>query len=88
MNWEVGVIDIVFILVAGGIAWLMIRKGELRELADTRGKRIDDLTAEVAALTAKVASIEGQMEAIQRIKAEEIAIEVARLLGDTFRGVT
>ncbi len=53
---------------------------ETRELADTRGQRIDDLEDEVTRLGRKVDHLEGALEAYQRIKADEIAVEVARLL--------
>ncbi len=63
--------------------WSKVRREshmETRELADTRGDRIDDLEDEVRELKGKVEHLEGAMEAIQRLKASEIAVEVARLL--------
>ena len=73
------------ILGVAGIAYLVsvVRKDsqrETQELANTRGKRIDDLEKEVRRLRDKVENLQGALEAYQRIKAEEIAVEVARLL--------
>ena len=53
---------------------------ETKELAETRGKRIHDLEVDVRRLAGQVAHLEGALEAYQRIKAQEIAVEVARLL--------
>ncbi len=81
------VLEIVVFAILGlsGAAYLfsILRKeshAETRELADTRGKRIDDLEEQVARLRDKVENLQGALEAYQRIKAEEIAVEVARLL--------
>ena len=70
--------------------WSSIRKvrhGEVVELMETRGQHIADLESEVSALQKKVAILEqhvAQLEqaaaAYQSIKANEIAVEVARLL--------
>lgn len=73
------------ILGIAGSAYLVsvVRKEshkETRELAETRGDRIGDLEQEVARLGRKVDHLTGALEAYQRIKAEEIAVEVARLL--------
>jgi hypothetical protein len=73
------------ILGAAGVAYLLsiIRKDshqETKELAETRGDRIGDLEQEVVRLGRKVDHLEGALEAYQRIKADEIAVEVARLL--------
>lgn len=58
------------------------RHSELEQLVDTRGERIKDLESQIVRLEHRLALIEGQMAAIQAIKAEEIATEVARLLKD------
>lgn len=58
------------------------RHSELEQLADTRGERIKDLEAQLLRVETRLAQLEGQMHAIQAIKAEEIAMEVARLLED------
>lgn len=78
-------IAVFVILGVVGMAYLgsLIRKDshrETRELAHTRGDRIGDLEKEVARLGRKVDHLTGVLEAYQRIKAEEIAVEVARLL--------
>lgn len=78
-------IAVFIILGISGLAYLvsLILKDsyqEARELAETRGKRVDDLEEEVARLHEKVDNLQGALEAYQRIKAEEIAVEVARLL--------
>lgn len=67
------------------------RHDELEALASTRGDRIADLQQELAAIKAayqteiselkgQVRELRGQMDAVQVIKAQEIALEVARLL--------
>lgn len=77
---------VVFVILgASGLVYLVstIRRDshrETRELADTRGDRIGDLEQEVIRLGRKVDRLTGTIEAYQRIKAEEIAVEVARLL--------
>lgn len=63
--------------------WAQVRRQSHREalsLAETRGARIDDLEDQVGRLREKVEHLQGSLEAYQRIKAEEIAVEVARLL--------
>ncbi len=68
-------------------AWRRTTENELRSLVDARGKVIEDLRAEIheqrlqiEALSDRVSELQGQMEAVQRIKAQEIAVEVARFL--------
>lgn len=53
---------------------------ETHQLAETRGERIVDLEAEVHRLSDRLSKVEGQMNALQALKAQEIASEVARLL--------
>jgi hypothetical protein len=53
---------------------------ELLELATTRGQRIEDLESELRRVTERLSRIEGQFAALQGLKAQEIAVEVARLL--------
>ena len=83
-------------LIAGGVGWVQLRSQttrghteELEDLAKTRGHRIHDLESsnkrletQVANLASKVENLQGQMEALQRIKANEIALEVVRLLDE------
>jgi len=78
-------IAVFVILGVAGLAYLfsLTRRDshrETRNLADTRGERIDDLEEVVERLKTKVAKLEDQYAAYQSIKHEEIAIEVARLL--------
>lgn len=58
------------------------RQGELAGLVEARGERIGDLEAQVGRLETRLAQLEGQFQALQALKAEEIALEVSRLLGD------
>jgi uncharacterized protein YlxW (UPF0749 family) len=77
---------VVFVILGvAGVAylWSVVRREshqETRELALTRGDRIDDLEEEVERLKGKVAKLEDYLAAYQSIKHEEIAVEVARLL--------
>lgn len=78
-------IILILVAIAGGFVYLRSSLAkqshdELSELAETRGNTIDDLRDELHSLQRKVASLEGQMAAIQAIKAREIATEVARIL--------
>ena len=64
-----------------------VKQTEVTELMETRGKHIADLESEVATLQEKVAALqecviqlEQAAKAYQGIKADEIAVEVARLL--------
>lgn len=68
-------------------AWKRTTETELRNLVEARGQVIEDLRAEIheqrkeiERLSEKVAEMHGQIEALQRIKSQEIAVEVARLL--------
>lgn len=81
------VLQIVVFVVLGvaGLSYLasLVRRDshrETRDLADTRGQRIDDLEEEVDRLKVKMAKLEDYLAAYQSIKHEEIATEVARLL--------
>jgi TolA-binding protein len=56
------------------------RHEELEKLAETRGNRIEDLEKKVDEQNRRIAALEGQMQAIQSIKAQEIAVEVVRLM--------
>lgn len=83
-------------VMAGGVAWVRWKSqtasentDELSDLAKTRGHRIVDLEKAnarletlVHKLESRVENLQGQMEAIQRIKANEIALEVVRLLDE------
>lgn len=72
-------------------AWLYMRSQSVRtnieetsRLAQTRGERIEDLQAEVSRLETRLSHLEGQMEAVQRLKSQEIAMEVSQMLHDQF----
>ena len=76
---------VLVVLGVAGLAYLWssvrkVRHGEVVELAETRGSRIEDLEAEVNRLKEKVGQLEQTVAAYQGIKADEIAVEVARLL--------
>jgi len=78
-------IAVFVILGLAGVAYLvsLVRRDshrETRDLAETRGERIDDLEDVVAALTERVTVLEAQIEAVESIKAKEIAVQVATLL--------
>ena len=74
-----------FIIVAAAAVWLRStlvkqRHEELEALAETRGERIKDQDARIRELELKVEKLAGQIEAIQKIKATEIADEVVSKL--------
>lgn len=78
------VVTLVIVGVAGS-AYLvsLVRRDshrETKDLATTRGERIDDLEDHVVALTERVSILEAQIEAVESIKAKEIAVQVATLL--------
>lgn len=99
MEWlQFGIVLATFAaVVAGGVFYVRsevakAKASELKQLADTRGLRIEDLEKKMARVEAAwaadskqfkadIARLQGQIEAYQSIKAEEIAVEVARLLG-------
>lgn len=58
------------------------RHEELQGLADTRGKRIEDLEHEIRQLTQKLSQLEGRVAALQGLKATEIADEVVSRLSE------
>ena len=76
----------VFVIVGvAGLAYLvsLVRRDshrETKDLANTRGERIDDLEDLVESLTGRVTVLEAQIEAVESIKAKEIAVQVATLL--------
>ncbi len=77
---------IVFIILGiAGAAYLVsfVRRDshqETRHLAETRGKRIDDLEEALARLKVEMADLRAAFQAYKDLKHEEIAVEVARLL--------
>ena len=82
-------ITVVGFVALGATGYFYIRSAvarteqtELAALAETRGERIADLEAHIQRLETRLAQLEGQMSALQALKAQEIAVEVARLLGD------
>jgi hypothetical protein len=89
MTWQLALNIVGFVALAvGGYAYLRshtvkLNVTETQKLATTRGERIVDLEAEVHRLSERLARVEGQMEAIQRLKAQEIAVEVVALLRKT-----
>lgn len=73
------------VIVAAAAVWLKSalvkqRHQELEELANTRGERVEDLEARLAELKIEVEQLKGQMNAIQALKATEIATEVVTQL--------
>jgi len=56
------------------------RHEELEQLADTRGERIKDQEVRILELEKAVAEMRGQMQAIQALKATEIADQVVAQL--------
>jgi hypothetical protein len=86
MDWQIA-LNVVGFVGLGLIGYFWLRSGtvkqnvaETQQLAITRGERIVDLEAEVHRLAERLSRVEGQMEAIQRLKAQEIAVEVVALL--------
>ena len=86
MDWQLTINVVGFIALAVG-AGLYVKSNtakqnteETHQLAETRGKRIVDLEAEIHRLSDRLSKVEGQMQALQALKAQEIASEVARLL--------
>ena len=73
-------------LVVGISAVRKQRTEELAGLVETRGKHITDLENKVSKLTADLEQVKGQLEAYQAIKAQEIALEVARMLAPMLQG--
>lgn len=75
-----------FVVTVGAAAiWLKSalvkqRHQELEELADTRGKRIEDLETKLGELRSEMEGLKGQMALLREFKAEEIAEAVASKL--------
>lgn len=76
---SLGVIAVAIVYVRSQI--IKVQKTELAELAKTRGDHINDLERHIEDLEKRLSNMEGQMAALQALKAQEIAVEVARLLG-------
>jgi phage shock protein A len=71
--------------VAAAAIWLRSalvkqRHEELEQLADTRGKRVEDLEDKVGELRGEMENLKGQMQALRDLKAMEIAREVVAQL--------
>ncbi len=93
--WEIGrdVVAAVALLAAGGGGIYVVRKrgkavadgvvsDEWKELAQVRGQAIDDMEKRIGELDSRIAHLEGAYDALQGMKATEIADEVvARLQG-------
>ena len=84
-----GVFDLASMVAAVFTAWFWARQtlhrqrvAELESLADTRGRRVADLEREISELRERVSALEGTIAGLQSLKAREIALEVARLLGE------
>ncbi len=78
-------IAVFVILGIAGVAYLvsLVRRDshrETKELAETRGKRIDDLEEDLARLKVEMADLRAAFETYKDLKHKEIAVEVARLL--------
>ena len=63
--------------IAAGALWLRSqlvkqRHEELSELAETRGHRIGDLEAKVEAQGTRITYLEGQIDAITKLKTDQI----------------
>lgn len=82
-NWE-AVVGLVGLSGGGGFYVRSTRTKqimqELQGLAEVRGQSNEELRHEVEQLRIEVANVRGQMEALQRLKAQEIALEMARLI--------
>ncbi len=93
--WEIGrdVLAVVAVLAAGGGGIYVIKKkskavadgvvsDEWKELAEVRGGAIDDMEKRIGELEGRIAHLEGAYDALQALKATEIADEVVvRLSG-------
>ncbi len=78
-------IAVFVILGIAGLAYLvsLVRRDshrETKDLADTRGQRIDDLEEALDRVQAEMSDLRAAFEAYKDLKHEEIAVEVARLL--------
>lgn len=87
MSFDVGFLELLVFVgtVVLSVAWLHSslakqRHKELEELAETRGSRIEDLEDQIGRLTTKVQQLEGRFQALQDLKAEQIATVVANKL--------
>ena len=60
--------------------WIQTRTSELTALVETRGLAIDDLVSKATTLELRVAKLESMYNALQSVKAEEIAVHVVHLL--------
>jgi hypothetical protein len=82
---------VVLVVVPTGFAvhrsLLKQKNEELESLARTRGEALHDRDERIESLELRVEHLEGMMEAIQRIKSEEIAVEVVRLLKGESNGL-
>lgn len=86
MAWDVMFMAVGFAALAVG-GWLQLRSTVVRVradeasgLAEIRGERIAELERQVASLRSELAQLRGQVDALQALKAKEIAVEVAMLL--------
>lgn len=74
---------VVSALVVGAIlAWKVGSGKEYRELAEARGNKVEDLQNEIDELKNRLSYLEGQVEAMTRLKAEQIADYVVKKLGE------
>lgn len=59
-----------------GVAYIAWRKSQLQEaisLADTRGKRIEDLEQHIARMDQRILALEARLDATEALKAAEIS---------------
>lgn len=73
------------VVVLAAAVWLKStivkqRHEELEQLAETRGERIRDQDEKIARLEEAVAELRGQVQAMQALKASQIADEVVARL--------
>ena len=84
-EWVITVLAVVAVVIPAAMivraSILRASNNEWRQLAESRGQRIDDLVEEMATLQERMGRLESRMEVIQEFKAHEIAtMVVARLM--------
>ena len=79
---EVGAILSGIVLAAVWLRSSIVRQrtSELAALVETRGNTITDLREEIAGLRQEVASLRGAVDALERLRSEEIAAKAAEAI--------